>query len=150
MKRNLWKKIERRENPHPEFIDGDCWEWTGTKANRGYGSIHHNGRDGYLPHRLSYELLVGPIPDGLVLDHLCKNRCCVRPSHLEPVTNRVNILRGEGIAAQNFFKTHCLKGHPFDVSNTKIRKDNSRACRKCERERLQKFRENQGRNVGRK
>jgi len=134
MKRNLWKKIER---------EGDCWVWTGSTANRGYGSIHHNGRNGYLPHRLVWELLRGPIPDGLVLDHMCQNRRCVNPKHLDPVTNRVNILRGKSVAALNFIKTECVNGHAFDSKNTKIRKDGTRSCRQCERDRLKKFRENQ-------
>jgi hypothetical protein len=88
-------------------------------------------------------LLRGEIPEGLVLDHMCQNRRCVNPNHLDPVTNRVNILRGKSIAAQNFIKTECVNGHPFDKKNTKIRKDNSRSCRQCERDRLKKFRENQ-------
>lgn len=132
MKRALWEKVERQ---------GDCWVWTGSAANRGYGSIHHEGRNGYLPHRLSYELLVGPIPDGLVLDHLCMNRRCVNPKHLEPVTNRVNILRGTSAAGLNSVKTHCVNGHLFDKVNTRIRKNGARICIACEKIRLQKFRE---------
>ena len=134
MKRKLWEKVKR---------EGDCWVWTGTVANRGYGSIHHEGRNGYLPHRLSWELLRGPSPEGLVLDHMCQNRRCVNPCHLDPVTNRVNILRGKSIAAQNFIKTECINGHEFSQKNTRIRKDGSRICKECERERLRKFRENQ-------
>ena len=131
MKRSLWNKVTR---------EGDCWVWQGSRSNNGYGSIFHNGRDGYMPHRLSYELLVGPIPQGLVIDHLCKNKHCVNPKHLEPVTPRVNILRGNGLAAQNSRKTICVRGHEFSDNNTRIRKDGARICIVCERERMREAR----------
>jgi hypothetical protein len=73
---------------------GECWVWLSRLNRNGYGRLKWEGRD-LMAHRLSYEVHVGPIPDGLVLDHLCRVRCCVNPSHLEPVTVQVNTPRGE-------------------------------------------------------
>jgi hypothetical protein len=83
-------------------------------------------------HTYAYEWLRGPVPDGLVLDHLCTNPWCVRPSHLEAVTQRENLMRGETIAAVNTQKTHCPRGHPFDEANTYVRPGGrDRGCRAC-------------------
>lgn len=115
---------------HVEFGDG-CWLWTGNLQSGGYGhAMVGNGR-GALAHRHVYELLVGPIPEGLHLDHLCRVRNCVRPDHLEPVTPAVNTLRGEGYSAVNARKTHCPNGHEYDW----VRSDGRRWCRICLRER---------------
>lgn len=114
-------------------VSDGCWEWTGTRTY-GYGRFRLRGK--YVQaHRLMYELLVGPIPDGLQLDHLCRNRACVRPSHLEPVTQRENILRGEGPTANNATKTHCRYGHEFTPENTYQVKTGGRFCRACARAR---------------
>lgn len=110
--------------------DGDCWTWTGNVAGR-YGHVRDQGRT-YQVHRLVYSLLVGPIPDGLTLDHLCRNRLCVNPAHLEPVSNRENTLRGFGPTATNARATHCKHGHAFDEVNTRYRQNGWRACRKCQ------------------
>lgn len=108
----------------------DCWEWLRGKSE-GYGSFANtNGSD--RAHRISYELLVGPVPEGLELDHLCRNRCCVNPAHLEPVTRRENILRGDGLTANRARKTHCIRGHEFTPENTRW-KGTRRNCRECER-----------------
>lgn len=111
---------------------GPCWEWSGAKT-KGYGHLSHRGRQVYA-HRLVYELLVGPIPAGLEIDHLCRNPPCVNPSHLEPVTHRENLLRGVGIVAACARKTHCLRGHEFTADNTIRRKNGKRSCWKCRRE----------------
>src|SRR5882672_6137680 len=91
---------------------GDCWLWTGSRTRKGYGRVQWDGRT-VQAHRLVYELLVGPIPVGLYLDHLCRNPRCVRPDHCEPVSNGENVLRGFGPPAVNARKTHCLRGHPL-------------------------------------
>ena len=113
----------------------DCWIWTGPLVN-GYG---RQGR--MLAHRLVYERLVGSIPDGLGLDHLCRVRSCVNPAHLEPVDNRTNILRGETVPATNAKKDACIHGHPFDEANTFVwSKKGHRVCRTCRREREARWR----------
>lgn len=106
-----------------------CWEYAGLDP-RGYGQIQIDGQR-VLAHRWSYEFLVAPIPEGLDLDHLCRNTACVNPWHLEPVTARVNTLRGIGPAAINAAKTHCIRNHPFDAVNTYIAPNGSRKCRTC-------------------
>ena len=115
-----------------------CWVWNGTINRGGYGVLTVGGRCGAkkYAHRVAYELFVGPIPKGKELDHLCRNRWCVNPSHLEPVTRRVNIIRGIGpqiLGALNGTKTHCCRGHPFDAENTRYRPSGGRTCRECER-----------------
>ncbi len=117
----FWKCTDR---------SGTCWLWSKSLDRYGYGEIKISGRR-HLAHRFTYELLVGPIPRGMVLDHLCRIRRCVNPDHLEPVTNRENLLRGEGFAAKNTAKSHCPQGHPYDETNTIIRPCGSRRCRAC-------------------
>lgn len=107
-----------------------CWEWTRALNSKGYGSFGYAGKV-QSTHRLAYELLIGPIPDGLHLDHLCRNRKCCNPDHLEPVTQQVNTLRGVGFAATNATKTHCGKGHEYTEANTYVDKRGSRSCKAC-------------------
>lgn len=108
--------------------DSGCWEWTASRfKSTGYGA--YRGRNA---HRAVYRAAVGPIPEGLDLDHLCRNRGCVNPAHLEPVTHRVNLLRGETIVAANAAKTHCRHGHPLAGDNLYVRPDGKgRDCREC-------------------
>jgi hypothetical protein len=110
-------------------LESGCWEWAGER-NGGYGRIRLDGRWKRM-HRLTYELLIGPFPNGLISDHLCRNRWCVNPLHLEPVTYRENALRGIGPTAVNARATHCLRGHPFDEANTIWRPSGGRDCRAC-------------------
>lgn len=113
-----------------------CWPWRGSIGTRGYGMFRLHSRGPVVrAHRFAYEALVGPIPAGMTLDHLCRNRACVNPAHLEPVSNRENILRGTNPAAQNARRTHCRMGHEFSAENTHITPQGDRRCRACQRER---------------
>jgi hypothetical protein len=107
----------------------DCWLWTSTLTPRGYPCFWFEGKQ-WRAHRVAYVLFVGPIPGDLPLDHLCRNRSCVNPSHLEPVTIRENVLRGIGLSAANARKTHCKRGHEFTTDNTYMQ-DGTRQCRAC-------------------
>ncbi len=97
---------------------------------KGYGRIDTDGVT-YRAHRIAYLLFIGPIPEGLVLDHKCRVRKCANPGHLEPVTQQVNILRGENHVAHRARRTHCPAGHAYDSSNTYRDGLNRRYCREC-------------------
>lgn len=104
---------------------GECSLWMGTTNGVGYGVISYQGKRVYT-HRLSYTLCRGQIPEGMVLDHLCRNTLCFNPNHLEPVTQRENTRRGATGA-----KTHCVRNHEFTETNTYITPDGHRSCRAC-------------------
>lgn len=120
-----------------------CWDWPLATNEAGYGVMQVNGIS-KRAHREIYERVIGTIPDDMVLDHLCRNRSCVNPLHLEPVTLEENILRGMGPPAVNARKTHCANGHAFTAENTRILRGKERECRECARvstrDRMRKFR----------
>ena len=114
-------------------ITNECWLWLAARFPEGYGLLAIKSRP-YYAHRFAYELLVGPVPEGLHLDHLCRVRHCVNPQHLEPVTRRENILRGDSFSAANAKKTHCLRGHQLEGGNLHVY-NGARVCRRCHRDR---------------
>lgn len=119
----------------PEPMSG-CWLWLGSDTGTsGYGVVW-GGTRMLLAHRASYEIHVGPIPDGLELDHRCRVHCCVNPRHLEPVTRRENVIRGVSPNAKNAAKTHCKRGHAFTRENTGSHpsRPRHRFCIICNRE----------------
>lgn len=123
----FWSKVAKTDT---------CWLWNGT-ARSGYGVFHWGGRHAHQStgaHRYAYMLEKGEIGEGLVLDHLCRVPLCVRPDHLEPVTQRENILRGVAASAVNHAKTHCIRGHEFTRENTRRGSNGHRSCRACDRE----------------
>jgi len=126
----FWEHVEKTET---------CWIWRGYLQN-GYGYFAAGEtRKWTRASGYAYRLLVGPVPDGLVLDHLCKNPPCVNPAHLEPVTQQINVLRSEGRAAKNAGKTHCPAGHEYTPENTYISKQRTRGCVICRRQRSQEW-----------
>ena len=109
---------------------GKCWLWMGKIRDDGYVTFHDENGVNAQVHRWAYMHFIGEIPKGLELDHLCRIRHCVNPSHLEAVTGRVNKLRGNTLAGINAKKTHCSRGHEFSEKNT-YRYKNHRICRPC-------------------
>ena len=118
----MWSRVRKTDA---------CWVWLGCRVG-GYGQMGISDRKRVFVHRLAYAQLVGPIPDGMTLDHLCRNRSCVRPDHLEAVTQRTNVLRGVGRSAVNARKTACPRGHAYTPENTRWSRK-KRHCRECDR-----------------
>lgn len=120
----FWAKVEKTET---------CWLWAASQRGGGYGQFRAGGSM-VLAHRWAYENAAGSIPEGLELDHLCRNRLCVRPDHLEIVTHRENVRRGQSgpvNAARMSAKTHCPQGHAYDEANTRVYRG-ARFCRACQ------------------
>lgn len=142
--RRFWSKVDKN-GPVPQHRPdlGPCWVWTKGLSSRGYGVFAVAIGKQNLAHRVAYELLIGPIPAGLTVDHLCHNahptckggptcthRRCVNPAHLDPTTRGENVLRGQGLTATNARKSHCPRGHPYDLISS-----GKRRCLRCKRER---------------
>lgn len=121
-----------------------CWIWTACVDKLGYG-VQWDGELGkhQRAHRSVWRYFVGPIPEGLTIDHLCRNRACVNPDHLEPVTLKVNVLRGNNPAAINARKTHCFRGHTYDSWQHRGRHRSCTACRSI-RDHQRRFHHNTG------
>lgn len=116
-----------------------CWEWPGSTTSNGYGTASYIRDDGIqriaMTHRVVYEALVGPIPEGLDLDHLCRNRICCNPKHLEPVPRIVNSHRGA-----KYRPSHCIHGHEYTKENSHFNKYGHIKCRECSRQSCKKRR----------
>ena len=130
---NFWAKVEKTDN---------CWLWRGSITKFGYGQFRV-GNKIKRAHRVSYELTKNLIPENLVIDHLCRNRACVNPNHLEPVTTKENVKRSVPFAQKNRkVKTHCNKGHEFTAETTSIiaNQNNARRCKICHTQRQKQYR----------
>lgn len=134
-KKSLWEKLQDK------FIidDNYCWVWQGMNA-KGYGRlfIREENHSTVVAHKVMYELLMGLVPEGLELDHLCRNRACINPNHLEPVTHLENLLRSP---ITNSGKTHCKNGHEFTPNNIyRHPQRGSRLCKSCQKEHSKEYR----------
>lgn len=127
----FWRMVNKGgpiPNHRPEL--GACWLWTGTTIKGGYGRFTSGGHK-ILAHRFAYELLVGPVPGGFELDHLCRVPSCANTTHVEPVSHQVNCQRGSGSKR----KVSCLRGHQFNAENTYLTPGGRRQCRTCKQRR---------------
>jgi hypothetical protein len=132
LEERFWSRVNR---------EGNCWEWLGRRTPEGYGTISHKGRP-VGAHVVSFTLHKGPIPRGLVIDHLCRNRWCVNPDHLEAVTNRENVLRGNSPSAVIRRTGICGQGHRIEGDNayTPPSRPTQRTCKTCMRNRTKAYR----------
>jgi HNH endonuclease len=136
MRLRFWSKVDK-------CAPNGCWQWIGRLSYAGYGQFYVGDRC-FRPHRTSYEWERGPIPDGLELDHLCRNRGCVNPDHLEAVTHKENVRRGralEVMLARKRAVTHCPKGHPYEGDNLWTNSRGHRWCKTCRREGMRRLSE---------
>ncbi len=124
----FWSRVKKSNN---------CWEWTATLDGRGYGKCYWKHKQ-LSSHIISYQLMVGDVPEGLELDHLCRNKKCVNPDHLEAVTHRENMLRGFAPSAIHARKTHCPQGHLYNGINL-ITYGTNRKCRICKNATQRKY-----------
>jgi hypothetical protein len=120
----FWLRVDKTDS---------CWNWTAGIGADGHGRFYAGPQRHVQAHRYSFELHGGVIPEGLVIDHLCRNPRCVNPGHLEPVTVQTNTLRGIGVSARSAVATHCPMGHAYDAENTYVTPKGHRDCRICRR-----------------
>ena len=125
----FWRYVDKTET---------CWVWTASQTPHGYGQFNAGDNRITRAHQFAYVLLVGPVPQGLELDHLCRNRLCVNPAHLEPVTHAENLRRAVRAAPRGQM-THCRKGHALAGANLYESPDGGRHCRTCRRERMRPY-----------
>lgn len=128
----FWSRVDQagpvpNEAPHL----GPCWIWTAGKTAQKYGAFHPTKGEMTTAHRWAYAESNGPIPEGLVIDHLCRVRACVNPAHLEAVTNLENMARGAGYALRNGMRTACINGHEYTPDNTYTDPQGKKRCRRC-------------------
>lgn len=132
----FWQKVD---------ASGDCWLWTGAKGLQGYG--HWTSGLGIFneqyAHRISWLVLVGPIPEGYWIDHLCRNPPCLNPDHLEPVSPRTNIQRGKNVGRP--IKSHCPKGHLLEGGTLRVKPSGERVCRICSHDYYERFKAGEAR-----
>jgi len=131
-------KLKKQLRDRCNVTDSGCWEFRCKPSAAGYARTRYGGRSWFV-HRLMWKAVYGSLTDGKEIDHLCRNTMCCNPKHLEEVTHRVNMLRGETIAARNGAKTHCVHGHKFADGNTYIRENGGRQCRICRAAAMQRF-----------
>ncbi len=130
----FWAKVQRGG-------EDECWLWTGATSSDGYGRFAAVGRRLYGAHRIGFLLFAGSIPEGAVIDHLCRNRRCVNPLHLRAVDRATNVHENSAALAHlNSLKTHCPMGHPYHGGNLIERSSGRRACRECGREACRRYR----------
>jgi hypothetical protein len=127
----------------PSVLETGCWGWKGSFTADGYSRFSLSGRYQKV-HQMLYKYFIGTVEDGKELDHLCKNRWCCNPYHLESVTHRENVLRGDSPPAICARKIACPAGHPYCDSNTSVRSDGARHCRVCDRLRKRDVRQGKG------
>lgn len=128
----FWPKIDKR-GPVSLIrgVHGNCWTWVASLDKRGYGQFF-DGNTMVKAYKWAYVDRFGPVAPGLDLDHRCRVRACCNPAHLEPVSHRVNVLRGMSPGAISYRTNRCFRGHEFTPANTGVRRDGSRICRKCD------------------
>lgn len=138
---HFWSKVE--------VSDSGCWEWTASLDTGGYAQLGRGGKN-LRGHRVAFQAAGNTLVRGLVIDHLCRNRKCVNPDHLEQVSNQENLRRGESPSAENSRKTHCKNGHPLSGENLFVARNSSRQCRICQRRRKREsHRRNREKNLER-
>lgn len=132
----FWAKVEKNgavSTARPGL--GPCWVWVAGRTAQGYGLFHPSKTQSVLAHRWAYQQAGNEIPEGMVLDHLCRNRRCVNPLHLEPVTDQENLRRGAGYGLRNGMRRSCVNGHSYTPENSYYSPAGELRCRQCARDR---------------